>query len=282
MYSPILIFFLVILFDSGYLFSQEENSPGIIDSSSGEKFSHSLISERLRSSDVLLIGEEHDDVAGHSEKLKLLQSLAKNHSFVLSLEIFEKDQQLILDEYLDGHIQESKFNENMRLWKNYESAYKPIVEFAKVNKIRVIAANTPRRYVNLLSRGGMDKLKNLSKASKAFLPPLYMIKPYIQKEYDAKLKLALGDHMGKDFSYNTILAQHLWDAGMMDAIAKEVFSGNSKIVHINGRYHSDEGMGVTHRLRKIGINVLTISMLPAKNKTKDDKKFADIIYYTGK
>ena len=276
----LLSFLVFVIFPTVY-FSQENNYPKIIDSSSGELISHSVISEKFRKNDVLIIGEEHDDVAGHAEKLKLLQNLSKTHSVVLSLEIFEKDQQVILDEYLGGYITEAKFNETMRLWKNYESAYKPLVEFAKANKIKVVAANTPRRYVNMLGLEGIGKLKTLGAASKVFLPPLYLVTAFIQNEYDEKLKKALGDHKLKNFSYNTILAQHLWDAGMADSIAQELFSGNSKIIHVNGRYHSDEGMGVTYRLKQIGISVLTISMFPGKVRSKDDKKFADIIYYTG-
>ncbi len=72
------------------------------------------------------------------------------------MEMFERDVQIVLDEYLKNYISESHFISSSRAWGNYKTDYRPLVEFAKQNKIDVVAANAPRRYVNMVSRLGKD------------------------------------------------------------------------------------------------------------------------------
>jgi uncharacterized iron-regulated protein len=71
-----------------------------------------------------------------------------------SLEMFERDVQIVLDEYVKDLITEKKFLDDSRPWNNYKTDYRPLVEYAKQNKLPVIAANAPRRYINMVSRGG--------------------------------------------------------------------------------------------------------------------------------
>ena len=80
--------------------------------------------------------------------------------------------QIVLDEYLNGLISEDHFLLSSRPWKNYKTDYRPLVEIAKQNKLSVIAANAPRRYVNMVSRNGRDSLNGLSKQAKEWLAPL--------------------------------------------------------------------------------------------------------------
>jgi hypothetical protein len=94
----------------------------------------------------------------------------------LSLEMFERDVQGIVDEYLAGLITEEQFKASARAWDHYAADYRPMVELAKSAGIPVIAANAPRRYVNRVSRLGRDALDALPPSARQFLPPL----PYPQ------------------------------------------------------------------------------------------------------
>src|SRR6188508_2217371 len=122
---------------------------------------------------VLFFGEEHDDSAGHYLENKIFRLLHAQYAdkVVLSMEMFETDGQLVLNEYIGGTIDETRFSRDSRLWSNYKD-YRPMIEYAKQYQIPVIAANPPRRYVNLVSRRGMRSLDSLSKDAKKFLPPL--------------------------------------------------------------------------------------------------------------
>ena len=75
-------------------------------------------------------------------------------SVALSLEMFERDVQHILDEYLQDLITESQFKSSARPWEHYDADYRAMVEMAKAVGVPVLAANAPRRYVNRVSRLG--------------------------------------------------------------------------------------------------------------------------------
>lgn len=276
----------VILFVFTSSLNSQEVFPKIYDAKTWNTIGYENIEEKFKSVDVIIIGEEHDDKKGHEEKVKLIQFLSERIPFVISLEMFERDQQIVLDEYMEGLIDEKTFQSEIKLWNNYETDYKPIVLFAKDKKIPVIAANAPRRYVRSLSRNGLEAMYKFQKASKKFFAPIYTIELYRQDAYEEKIIGSIAGHGGdKQGFQNMILAQNLWDATMADSIRKTIDRKRTKIIHINGRFHSDEYMGVTHRLKALGLKVLTISMfIHRSNETPNQnqlKKYADVIYITG-
>jgi uncharacterized iron-regulated protein len=131
-----------------------------------------------------LVGESHDDAVGHGVEAQLLVRAAQrfgrmgdgdveaDRPVILSLEMFERDVQYILDEYRDGLITEDQFLENTRPWDNYQTDYRPMVEFAVAHGLPVVAANAPRRYVNRVTRLGPESLEELSDEARRYLPPL--------------------------------------------------------------------------------------------------------------
>ena len=165
--------------------------------------------------DVLFFGEEHNDSAAHYLENKIFRALHALYgdNIVLSMEMFETDGQLVLNEYLGGTIDEARFSRDIRLWNNYKD-YRPMIEYAKQNKIPVIAANPPRRYVSLVTRRGMRSLDSLSKDAKKFLPPL----PYdtLSGRYREKFMDIMKGSPGST-SQNIYYSQSLWDAGMATA-----------------------------------------------------------------
>jgi uncharacterized iron-regulated protein len=128
------------------------------------------IIDAIGKSDAIFLGENHDDAIAHYLQLEIIKkafdNYGKNRNIVLSMEMFERDVQTIVDEYLDDLITEKKFLDDSRPWNNYKNDYRPLVEYAKQNKLAVIAANAPRRYVNMVSRNGRDSINNLSPEAK--------------------------------------------------------------------------------------------------------------------
>jgi len=132
--------------------------------------------------DAVLIGETHTDPVGHwiegelfREALALAgagEETGALRSVALSLEMFERDVQGILDEYLQDLITEDQFKSSSRPWDFYDSDYRPMVEMAKAAGVPVLAANAPRRYVNRVSRLGPVALGDLPPRARSFLPPL--------------------------------------------------------------------------------------------------------------
>ena len=103
------------------------------------------LADELKDRDVVFFGEFHDNDVVHVQHYALLRLLHQRRpELVLSMEMFERDVQPVLDQYLAGEIDESEFVANARPWPNYRAHYRPMVEFAKRNGIPVVAANLPR------------------------------------------------------------------------------------------------------------------------------------------
>jgi uncharacterized iron-regulated protein len=230
----------------------------------------------MAGADVLFFGEEHNDSAGHYLENKIFRALHEQYGekMVLSMEMFEADGQVGLNEYLNGFINEDRFARDVRLWSNYRD-YRPMIEYAKQNKIPVIAANPPRRYVNLVSRRGMRSLDSLSKDAKKFLPPL----PYdtLAGRYREKFVEIMKGGPGGD-NPNVYYSQSLWDAGMGYSIYRYLKNNkHKKVFHCVGGFHTEEKLGTAAQLqmRNKKLKILNIaSFSDASFNNPDWEKFS--------
>jgi len=117
----------------------------LIHCRSGNAMTLAQVAEELAARDVVYFGELHDNVAGHQVYAELAKLLAaRRPDFVLSMEMFERDVQGVVNDYLRGRIDEATFLRYSRPWKNYARDYRPLVELALERKRDVIAGNLPR------------------------------------------------------------------------------------------------------------------------------------------
>lgn len=240
------------------------------------------IVEDMKTYDVVFYGEEHNDSVTHFLEKSLFEKLYDRfqNKISLSMEMFDRDLQPVMDEYLKGFIREKNFTKDARVWSNYKD-YKPMVEFAKEKQLDVICANAAGRYSNLAGRKGQKALMELPEASKKYFAPL----PYDTasgKYYEKLLEMSGHGPVAKNDSaktkmppmgaFNLITAQSLWDATMAYSIFEYLKKNkNKKVMHVNGRFHSDEGFAAATQLKKYApkISVLIISTL-------NDDAFPDI------
>jgi uncharacterized iron-regulated protein len=203
----------------------------------------------MNKADVVFYGEEHNDSVGHTIELALLSKLIQKFpkKAALSLEMFETDTQPILNEYLHGLIREKNLISDARAWPNYKD-YRPLVELAKEKGISVIAANAPGRYTNRVTRLGLNSLQQLDATAKSWLPPLPIdtaTGAYYQKFVDI-----MGGHAGMG-GMQIYQSQNLWDATMGWSVAKYIKDHpGSKILQINGGFHSEDKLGAAAQFKK--------------------------------
>ena len=280
----------------------------------------------LDRTDVVLVGETHDDVVAHGVEAQLLMRAAERvgglgqgggaeRQVVLSLEMFERDVQYILDEYLDGLITEDQFKRSARPWERYDTDYRPMVEFARAHGLPVVAANAPRRYVNRVTRLGPESLEALSAEARAFLPPLPFPGP--SEEYTAKWNALMAEmaaamrarqdsiaRAAADSAShpppvegqpqrparpeapvnhgvgNALWAQALWDAAMGHAITTALDAHPGALVlHVAGSFHVEGGTGIPERVRdyRPRSRVLTVVLKPAEGiHAWDPEKHRDL------
>jgi len=225
----------------------------------GKKAKYDKMVEAAKEADIVLFGELHTNPISHWLQIELTRALyeAKGMDLVLGAEMFESDNQLILNEYLSDLITETKFEEEARLWKNYKTDYKPLVLLAKENDLAFIATNIPRRYANSVFKQGVSVLDALSEEAKAFIAPLPL-------EYDTALncynQLIHGEGMGGHGSINMADAQAIKDATMTHFIM-ENWTPGKLFIHFNGAYHSDEFESMYWFLKRDNpdLNIVTIS-----------------------
>ena len=234
-------YFLGALFISLSSFSQNIEPYSIFDGK-GKKSNYQKMLKGIKDAQIIFFGELHNNSMAHWLKLQLLKSVfSSNENIAIAMEMFEADDQLILDEYLQGLIRERHLMNEAKVWNNYETDYKPIIEYAKLNNIPVIASNIPRRYANLVFRNGLAALDSLSQQSKAWIAPLPI-------QFDAELPgykymiEQMGGHGGGDPA-NMAKAQAIKDATMAHFLMQHI-KGRDKIIHYNGSFHSQNREGI--------------------------------------
>lgn len=233
---------------SGTLSHAQERPAYAIFTAEGKSTSYRKMLKSLAKADIVFFGELHNNSLGHWLELQVLKDLHQNRpGLVMGMEMFEADDQIILDEYLRGMINEKSFLNEAKEWDNYKTDYKPLVDFAKEKKIPVIATNVPRRYANLVYHKGLSALDSLPAETRNWMTPLPFDIDYGQPGYKAMLE-GMAQH-GAGPAENLVAAQALKDATMAHFIMRH-HTAESLFYHINGAYHSKDREGIIAYLRK--------------------------------
>jgi len=255
----------------------------LIYDSEGRNIKYQKMIETISTADVVFFGELHDNPISHWLEYEVTADLFKvaGNNLVTGAEMFEADNQLLLDEYLGSKYQADKFEAEAKLWKNYKTDYKPLVEFARNNGLPFIATNIPRRYASIVSKGGFEVLDSLSPEAKTYIAPLPVSYDPELKCYKDMLSMPGMPGMGGKPNLNFPKAQAIKDATMAHFIAANLGEGK-KFIHYNGAYHSDNYQGIIHYLRiyRPDIKVATITTVlqeDISSLAEENKGVADFI-----
>ena len=255
--------FSIFLFATIISVAQDKKAYQIFDKK-GKKSSYEKVLKANEKTDVVLFGEIHDNSLVHWLQLEFTKDLAQRKPLVLGAEMLEADNQKQLDQYLKSEINQKQLDSSARLWKNYKTDYKPLVDFAKDKKINFIATNVPRRYASLVFKKDLVALDSLSALEKSWIAPLPIEFDINLPGYKSMMGMQ-GGHAGEKMPK----AQAIKDATMAYFINKNR-KENSIFVHYNGTYHSDNYEGINWYLRKLDadIQIVTIAMVEQKDITK--------------
>ena len=230
----------------------------------GKKVCYKKIINSSQNSDVLLFGEYHDNSVAHWLELEITKDLLDKKKLVLGAEMLEADNQKQVNQYLKGEINQKKLDSTARLWPNYKTDYKPLVDFAKAYNLTFVATNIPRRFASLVFKKGFEALNILSDEEKSWIAPLPIL-------YDATLPgyVKMVQEMGGHGGENLPKAQAVKDATMAYFINKNR-TDNSLFIHYNGSYHSDNFEGIYWYLkqRNPNLKIITIATVSQKDISK--------------
>lgn len=259
------IFNLVFFVATTQLLAQDKPAYIIYDKSE-KALSYQDMLAKVAEADIILFGEIHNNPIIHWLQLQLTKDLfkLKNGNIALGSEVFETDVQLLLNEFFTGIIREGNFEKEARVWDNYKTDYKPLVLFAKQNKIPFWATNIPRRYASAVSASGLeilDKADTLVK--KSYFPPLPVVIDYELPSYKNMLSMMGSGGVMHANANNFVAAQAVKDATMAFKINQN-FKKGTTFLHFNGAYHSDFYEGIVWYLRKYNPDLKVITITTAE------------------
>lgn len=254
--------YITLIILSGLLFTgfTELNKPAyLIYSKNGNVVSYQSLKVQSKNSDLIFFGELHNNAIAHWLQIEMLNDLSDDTSKATSvgMEMFEADQQLLIDEYFDEKISQSSFESEARLWNNYSTDYKPVLEFARENGLNLIATNIPRRYASSVYRNGLEVLDDLTDEAKQWMMPLPVEVDTELPGYQRMLEMAQG-HGGM----NIIYSQAIKDATMAHFLLQNL-GENGRIFHLNGSYHSNNYEGIVWYVKRDRpeLRILTINTI---------------------
>lgn len=197
---------------------------------------------------VVVFGEYHDRAALHELEIELLQALHERQPrLALSLEMFERDVQPVMDRYLAGEITEAEFLAQSRPWPRYVADYRPLVEFAKARHLPVIAGNIPRYIAAQYAKEGVFAPEHQQYLPRRTYAPEGAYKAAFYKEMEG---------MGGEgmrilpTRYQAMYrAQCLKDDAMAERIADYAAAhADTLLYHVQGAFHGRGRLGVVEKL----------------------------------
>lgn len=210
----------------------------------GRKVKYDKMIRDLSRKDFVLFGELHNNPISHWLQLELTKDCDAQRDLILAFEMLEQDNQEAVNRYVQGGLSQKGLDSAARLWRNYNTDYAPLVNYARDHKIGVVASNIPRRYASMVFGGGFAALDTLSAKEKAWIAPLPIAYDPELPGYKKMLDMMLG-HGGD----NLPRAQAIKDATMAHFSLK-AYEPGKLLIHFNGAYHSDNFEGILWYLQQ--------------------------------
>ena len=188
----------------------------------------------------------------------------------LGAEMFETDNQLLVDEYTGGLISSDKFEAEAKLWDNYLTDYSGLLYLAREHGLKFVATNVPRRYASFVKDNGLEALQNLPDAAKNLMAPLPIA---FDAQSQDEAMFGFMQMMGGKGSANSHFAeaQAIKDATMAWFISRNF---DRKFIHYNGNFHSDNHGGIIPYLEQYlpGKKIATVCSVRQDNINTLDKE----------
>jgi len=285
------------------------------DGRTGARLDWTAVGSTLAEADVILVGEQHDNVAGHRLEAELADALLRQTpDAAIALEMFERDEQSFVDAYLDGRIAAATLvtlteSENWGGGKNtWMDWYQPIVDHVKARRATgaaLIAANAPRAYVKLARLESLAALEQLPASDRALfqVPDLAVDDRAYRDRFLATMQqhsapAQAGQPAPKKKSTAPagtppapkidpaafLRAQQVWDATMAGSVLL-ARARHPKVMLFVGEFHVGFSGGTLARVRHgaPGARIATISILSSATPATfaaGDRDRADLVVYT--
>jgi uncharacterized iron-regulated protein len=221
--------------------------------------------EDLLQSQVILIGETHDNPAHHRAQLQIINALwEKGAAVAIGLEMFRSDYQEALDQWVAGHFSQQEFREIFHQNWVYWDMYSEIFHYAKSHNIPLVGLNLERDITSQVARGGFASL------SKEQLRKLPVAVCNVDPVYEQFIRRALGMHASDIEFKNFCEAQLLWDMVMAEDIVRFLQENPGyTVVVLAGQGHSWKH-GIPAQIQKLSDYTYRV-LLPEESGRTDQQ-----------
>ncbi|HSO06483.1 MAG TPA: ChaN family lipoprotein [Pelomicrobium sp.] len=234
--------------------------------------STAAVMERIQGSQVVLLGEIHDNREHHRWQLMMLAALkGRNPDLVIGLEMFPRRVQPALDRWVAGELTEAEFlkqSEWNKVWRFDPSLYMPLFEFARMNRVPMVALNVEQSLIRDVGRDGLagideSRREGVTRPAPARAGHLARLRPVFEqhkKDGHGLAGAASGDEEAQFKRF--VETQQVWDRGMAQRIAEALVKyPGATVAGIMGSGHVAYGDGVAHQLQDLDVHRVA-SLLP--------------------
>ena len=209
----------------------------------------------LKSGRMVLVGEFHNNEDHHLAQLKIIQSLhAAGAKVAVGLEMFRRDSQAELDQWVTGQMDETRFKSIYLDNWNYDwNLYRPIFEFARAQKIPLVGLNVSKRITAQVAYHGFESLSDEQKGD------LEGITCDVTPAYRDFIQQAYGAHAHGKMSLERFCeAQLVWDTAMALRAADYVRENTGTILVILAGSGHARKLGIPTQLDKLDTEPYTV------------------------
>lgn len=249
----------------------------IISAKKGKAVTFDELMNDLNSSQIVFIGERHTNPFHHAIQLKIIEAVFKNRPFMkVGMEMFDRSYQQVLELWSVGVLEEDAFLRKVHWYANWRydfALYRDILQFAKENRIKIVALNIPFYIPARIRVGGVE---NLSDLDRQYLPKEIDTSNTAHRDY-AK-KVFEQHHFKSSVKFDDFyMAQCVWDEIMAESVASNL--GTKQIVVLAGNGHIQFKYGIPDRaFRRTGVSFRTIYLASAGEEV--ELGVADYIWIT--
>lgn len=254
----------------------------IVDLKNGKSISFEQLIDGLQTTDLIFVGEVHDNPEHHLMEVQLAQALTARYGpLTVAMEFFDITRQPVLDRYTEGALTESAFLTDVDWQKGWSFPYyfyRPLIFSAKEKGNRLIGINLPNSVVRKVARTGLD---SLTPQEREHVAQEIDLNNEAHRQYLGEVFKDHSHDQLKDFDY-FYQAQCVWEDTMAENIALYLKDNPGKMIVFSGNGHIINRFGIPDRvLRRIPVTMATILLYPLTDRLIINKNMADYIWLTG-
>jgi uncharacterized iron-regulated protein len=254
------------------------------------------VAGEMARADVVLFGEMHGHALGNAVAQELWEEiLTRKPQAILSMEFYERDQQVAINDYLSGVTDREGFEKaSNRNTGNNPVWHERMIEAAKEAQRPVLASNAPRRYVKMARKEGYERLSGLGETQRALFDVPDGIPQGAYKDRFVEAMGSMASHGGEEMINGFLRSQSVWDATMGQTIVDGLELG-SPVAHVVGYFHvqfgaEEGGSGLIDEVRsraqsQLGRDVKIVTLITLARDDQEiheeDVGIAEFVVYVG-